>query len=560
MQKIMNLIKKIFLFLKAILLSIINFFLSPFNNIKKKQENQMIDKKTTLSKIKEIKDATERIDTSTKKSFFDDLLKTEEKRKEELLKIVKMSFPKEETKYSEKIEKIKNELKEEITKGSIKTKKALKEKITEKITKELIKEKEPITLSKNKNNTLTIKETNEKKLKPKLEQTNNIMKEKEMPKPQEEKVLGRMEKKKEGLKEETKESLAKNITLPKKISVLKEERALSKTTFEKKIEPENLPKETKTELPKEKAKAEKPKTEEPQKQEIKLEEENIKKIEEQTKKLEKNILEELSKKDFLEIDYDRLEEEIKKQKAKINHLLEKNLTPLTKEQLKKEANKLNILERKIKEKKYDDLKEITLPLEEQIDIEEIEKLKESLEKLEISSLKEIESLLNNEQIGKEEKRNLEKIVIKEKMKQSSRFNIASIILGLPFIKNKYFLNLVSGLFLFQQFKFIKRILFKNSKKEERENLLNIQKGADALYEASLITHNNILEFEELREMVFLKYPELQLDEEFNTYLKKVEKNLYKSYKSILKENKKISKYLKKEKKLKLERRKFYEFN
>lgn len=282
----------------------------------------------------------------------------------------------------------------------------------------------------------------------------------------------------------------------------------------------------------------------PKKEETKYE------IVEETKKIETAVTKELGKEEFEEKEYEEIETLLKSKITYLESLLPNPLKKDHKEIIESEIIKLKQLRERVRLNKEQDLEVIRVSLEEYIKKEEIDQIKNKIK--EFQNKEQLERL---EQIQNKTKREVEKIdklyIKKALCKMNQRLEL-SLLLSFPFIKNKYFRKLISGVFIFSGLSFIKNILFKSQ--IEEYDWLQIEKGQDALKESIFLIEKNINMLNEMKRTIAIKYPELEYDEEFLYYLYNVEQNLTKSYEKALKQEHMVNKYFHKAQVLSRKRR------
>ncbi len=276
----------------------------------------------------------------------------------------------------------------------------------------------------------------------------------------------------------------------------------------------------------------------------------VNEIVEETKKIETAVTKELGKEEFEEKEYEEIETLLKSKITYLESLLPNPLKKDHKEIIESKIIKLKQLRERVRLNKEQDLEVIRVSLEEYIKKEEIDQIKNKIK--EFQNKEQLERL---EQIQNKTKREVEKIdklyIKKALCKMNQRLEL-SLLLSFPFIKNKYFRKLISGVFIFSGLSFIKNILFK-SQIEEYE-WLQIEKGQDALKESIFLIEKNINMLNEMKRTIAIKYPELEYDEEFLYYLYNVEQNLTKSYEKALKQEHMVNKYFHKAQVLSRKRR------
>lgn len=285
------------------------------------------------------------------------------------------------------------------------------------------------------------------------------------------------------------------------------------------------------------------------KEEKKYEEINHSILTLETEELIKESRNEIEKEELEEKEYETVEQKIEDRIEFLEKLLEKTLKEETKKKVKEELERMRNLKKQIKLSKDVDLENTRLSLEEGISLEELEMIKGKLKELENQNEQEKqEAFLKLQYKSAEEINKLEKEIIKNTFHKTIKRLQIPLFLSFPFIKNKYFRSFVSGLFVFSSFHFLKRMLF-GVPKQNPIDLSYLKTGHDALKESILLTKNNMASLKNLKEMTFLKYPELKNDEEFLLYLNEMERTLKMNYEKLLKQEKTVNKYFDKTKNL-----------
>ncbi len=258
---------------------------------------------------------------------------------------------------------------------------------------------------------------------------------------------------------------------------------------------------------------------------------------------------EMEKEDLVDKEYELVEELLDERIIFLEDLLLKDINEEQKVRVKDEIKKLKDIKNKVYIFKEKDLEDLRISLEESISEEELEQLKLKFKKYqEDNKLKQKEILILNATKKSQKKiEEMEILLLKQALKKSFKKLELPLFLSFPFIKNKFFRHLVSGLFVFRSLQFIKNILFGSAIEQEGWDFLEIKKGNDALEEAILLMYKNIVSFKELKKQVFLKYPELINDEEFLIYINNLEKSLQKRYENLQKQDKVVKKYFNKAK-------------
>lgn len=515
MKKIIALIKKIITFIIRLILS---FFSSPYET--KKKIKKVNESPKNFKIIKEKKEEKED-DESTNEGFLKELsiFKNEKEYEEIFQKLIEEIF------YI-KIENLSIKEKEELKKYEEKLKKQIKN--------EQISEDKQVSF-------LTEKIKEVKKTYQKKETKEN--QEKELPKKENQEPQIFVEKKEEKIiQTETKVEIEKEVLKEEKQLEKKEQEIiLNEKILEEpkiKIEKEPVKQERKEPLKKE----EKTNDFEKEHKEPAYEKINPKKLEEETKHIIKIATEEIEKEEVREKDYEKVESLLKEKIENLENLLTLSLKEEEKIELQKEIEKRKNYQNKINFYKQEELEQIRVSLEEEIEPIKIDNIKKEFEKIELSwNLEYQNHCLNKKNKTEEEIRNMEKNFIKEKFRLSCQNIEFPFLFSIPFIKNKYIKMFLTGILLFTNFNFIKRMLLKEQE-IEKINFINIKNGRDAFLKSSNLLKNNIETFIKLKELTFIKYPELIKDQELLVYINTIETTLMEKLEEVKKEEQMLKKY------------------
>ena len=261
-------------------------------------------------------------------------------------------------------------------------------------------------------------------------------------------------------------------------------------------------------------------------------ENEIKKLELEKSKLEKQP-------EFEDKNYDELLLRIESMLKEIEKIKTLNLKPEDKKEILIKEMKLKNLQNNIEAKKIADLESEKALLEENITEEEIKGLLENLKKLHLEHQIDLnEHLINKaedlENLSKEKVEKIEKELIKIKLKKASKsLELPSLIL-LPFIRNRYFFLFTVGIFINNHFKLLDYLLKHKSLPFTPPELEHLKKGSDSLEEALNLTVTNLSYLNFLEQNILSKYPELSLDEEYLLYINKLRYSLLKNEEKLLK--------------------------
>ena len=165
--------------------------------------------------------------------------------------------------------------------------------------------------------------------------------------------------------------------------------------------------------------------------------------------------------------------------------------------------------------------------------------------------------LNNQLISKVEDLNnmnkdrvaeIEKKLIKTKIKKASRCLEIPSIIALPFIRNKFFAFFTAGLFVNNHFHFINSIFKRKTEDPKEPELDNLKKGKDALNKSLNLTVENLYYLDYLEQEILTRYPELYIDNEYLYYIAELRAKLNNSYIRLMKKKERLSKTQSKAKK------------
>lgn len=311
------------------------------------------------------------------------------------------------------------------------------------------------------------------------------------------------------------------------------------------------------------------------KEEIKTyekEQKEIKNIEVNNINIEQESITEINKEDYEDKDYDYLQNEINKSLYEIEMFFIKydgKITPEQKFKLEQERQKLYKLKDKLKMQKSKDLRAEEISLNQEITAKEIDGLKESLKDIQIENQFDLSThLINNIEdlnyIESSKAKKIEKLLLKRKLRRTSKIATLTSIAALPFVRNKFFFYLTTGLLINHNLKFIDGILNRKTVNLEEPDLDSITQGQDALNGAIDKNTENLMYIEHIREQAIKRHPELEYDPEYNNYVNKISNRLVKNQEKYYKKQKTMDKLLgrskKQQKRLILEKQKMINNN
>lgn len=228
----------------------------------------------------------------------------------------------------------------------------------------------------------------------------------------------------------------------------------------------------------------------------------------------------------------------------LNNLLEKIAIKKNNTKSKEEYKELTVLENKIYYlknnltiKKQNDIKKEANILLENIKKSEIDGLTNELKKLYFENQEDI-----NEALTVYNNIELEKKLLKLKLKKACLALYLPTLLSFPFIHNKYFRFLAGSLLVSSHLTFFNHILNHKQTGFIEIDSSNLKKGEDALNDALNMTEKNIAKLEKLDLEARTKYPELNYDQEYITYLNNLKSSLLKEQEKMLKKEQLINKY------------------
>lgn len=316
-----------------------------------------------------------------------------------------------------------------------------------------------------------------------------------------------------------------------------------------KIEQERQKEEKKEELKEDLPKEETQKTKERIKEEIKIEEkkkENAPYFQELLNEVDlkiEELKEELKKEELTIEDYDYIEESIESlENELITYKILNNLDSKENALVNEKLNKISDLKKELentKEQDYKNEKEVQNETMKQEDINRVNSLLEEVYKdnnkdLSSFSLNSIDDLNNKTE---EEIKQIEKDLLKLKLRKAAKVVEPSFLLALPFIRNKYFLYFTTGIFLHNHLGIINSLYERKDARFKPVNISPLMKASEALNNSISLTEDNLIKVKDIKNKYVERYPELKYDEDFNKSINKVESKLKSNYeKMVNKEN------------------------
>ena len=289
------------------------------------------------------------------------------------------------------------------------------------------------------------------------------------------------------------------------------------------------------------------KKEERKEQEEQTESLNMLPIEQELRKIKEMKKIELTKENLEDKNYDDLIAKIDILLKKIKDQEKKSLKTEDLKKLKEKEQTLLNIKSDLENNLASDLEKEEKQLQENITKEELTGLELELKKLQLEHQMDLNNHLLNkaedlENLSKENLNKIEKELIKIKLKKACKYLELPSLLILPFIRNRYFALFTAGLFLNNHLNFLNNILHHHTYTYLPEDLLEIQKGENALEKALELTKENRSYLEYLEINILKKYPELSLDQEYLIYINELKFSLIKNEEKMLKKKKMIKKY------------------
>lgn len=267
----------------------------------------------------------------------------------------------------------------------------------------------------------------------------------------------------------------------------------------------------------------------------------------QTDLLQNNLNKTIEKEDLEDKNYDELLNEVEYLLTEIAVQKKKKLSPHDTQKLFLTEQKILNLKNKILNHEELDIKKERDLLREELRQNELYELETTLEKLHFEhqielnnhTLKKLEDL---NFIDKDKARQIEKALLKSKIKKARRAMEISSILSLPFIRNKYFLYFTMSLFVSNHLHLFDNILKHKTENYTKEDLSTIKVGESSLNEALNLTTNNLEILEKLEYEASNKFPELTIDSEYRSNLTTLKNALTAQELKMVKKKKMLEKY------------------
>lgn len=280
--------------------------------------------------------------------------------------------------------------------------------------------------------------------------------------------------------------------------------------------------------------------------EIKYENINLNKIDEDIISTIKSEKIEIEKEDLEDKEYDKIEKRIDALLVEIKKMKNRKISPenlqiikLKEKQLLSMKERLNIARNHDIKKEESELNEIiSTPLVDAIEDELKNSLLEHQIDLQNAGLNKIEELENLED---KNVKKVEKDLIKLKLKRAKRASKITNIIHMPFIRNKYFLYFTSGLLVAKNLNFIDSIL-KHYFIDREEDIFDTKRGYDALDNALSLANSNLSHLNNIEMQIYFKYPELKEDQEFFKNVQVLKNSLFNRKRKLIKKKKMIEKY------------------
>lgn len=281
------------------------------------------------------------------------------------------------------------------------------------------------------------------------------------------------------------------------------------------------------------------------------------------------VKDESYKEDIEDRDYDSLENKIDEALEKIEMFIVMNEGKLTKkqlEQLNKEKEKLELTKEKINQQRELDIEVERKEVEFDIQRSEIAGLQDALFQMELENkMKMNEYLMDKledlEMMSDARAREIEKQLLKLKLRQACRALSIPSLVALPFIRNKYFFFFTVGLFVNRNLGFIGDVFRRHTREKQEEELNNLVTGKDALNGAINTMRENIDYLNVLEEQAMMRYPELIKDSEYLHYINSLKHKLNANYQRLTRRQNTIDKLIVRSKKnikvLKRKKNKYY---
>ena len=213
---------------------------------------------------------------------------------------------------------------------------------------------------------------------------------------------------------------------------------------------------------------------------------------------------------------------------------EKKLTNQQLIQLEKQKERLELTKDKIHKQRDLDIETERRELENNIHRKEISGLQQHLLNMHLDNQIDMTNNLINriedlENMSSARARQIEKKLIKQKLKKAARSATVPALLALPFIRNKYFLFFTGGLIVNRHLTFIGDVFRRQTTPYQELDLSNLVTGRDSLNEALNTTRYNIDYLDAIEEEAKRRYPELMRDSDYLNSINRLKNNLNNNY-------------------------------
>lgn len=285
--------------------------------------------------------------------------------------------------------------------------------------------------------------------------------------------------------------------------------------------------------------------------------------------IERKVRDESYKEDIEDRDYDSLEHKVDEALEKIEMFIIANESKLSKQQLEQlqiEKEKLLITKEKINKQRELDIEVERKDLENDIKRSELDGLQDELRRMHIEDQLQMSQLMINKlddlnYMTESNAREIEKKLLKLKLKEACRALSYPSLFALPFVRNKYFFFFTVGLFVNRRLGFIGNIFRRHTPDYQEEELNNLVTGKDALNGALNTMRENIDYLNVLEEQAMQRYPELARDHEYLAYLNSLKHKLNANYNRLTRRQNTIDRLIYRTKKnikvLKRKKNKYY---
>lgn len=285
--------------------------------------------------------------------------------------------------------------------------------------------------------------------------------------------------------------------------------------------------------------------------------------------IERKVRDESYKEDIEDRDYDSLEHKVDEALEKIEMFIIANESKLSKQQLEQlqiEKEKLLITKEKINKQRELDIEVERKDLESNIKRTELDGLQDELKRMHIEDQLQMSQLMINKlddlnYMAESNAREIEKKLLKLKLKEACRALAYPSLFALPFVRNKYFFLFTVGLFVNRRLGFIGNIFRRHTPDYQEEELNNLVSGKDALNGALNTMRENIDYLNVLEEQAMQRYPELARDHEYLAYLNSLKHRLNANYNRLTRRQNTIDRLIYRTKKnikvLKRKKNKYY---